>query len=224
MPLVVSLAGFDARTLDRCADFAAELDRRGVPLTLLLPPGPRPAPPVRRWLSDRLTAGDALGLRGFGHCSGRLLPAALPAHEAGLRLVAARAALERMDLSTDTFVLPRRLASPGTTAALRRHGFAVCADASTVRDLVTGRLHRARARSIGPGERGEPWRCRALVLGAGRAARRRRMVRLAVRAGDLARPGPRQAVLDGVDLALHHGADPITYSALAAARDLGRCG
>ncbi|MBM4723083.1 hypothetical protein GS439_10690 [Rhodococcus hoagii] len=67
---------------------------------------------------------------------------------------------------------------------------------------------RSHVIGVGDGFRAEPWRCRAMVLGASRGARRGRLVRLAVSAKQLGRPGPRQAVLDAVDLALHHGATP----------------
>ena len=141
--------------------------------------------------------------------------AALPAHEAGLRLVAALAAIDQLGLRADTFVPPRWFASPGSLTALRRHGFEVCADAMAVRELRSGTVHRGRVHALGPGEFAEPWWCRALVLGAGRAARRGRMVRLAVDSADLERPGPRQAIIDAVDLALHHDIRPTTYAAFA---------
>lgn len=64
---------------------------------------------------------------------------------------------------------------------------------------------------IGEGFRAEPWWCRALVMGAGRTARRGGVVRLAISAKQLALPGPRQALLDAVDLSLHHGARPTGY-------------
>ena len=241
--LVVSLSGLGDRAVDRCAEFAAELDRRNVPLTLLVAPRPqgseRPAPdgPAVGWVRGRLHRGDVSALHGFDHApSGQgLLPrvasagrasaagrgaefAALPAHEAGLRLSAATAALDAFGLRTDLFVPPRWLCSPGTVTALRRRGFAVCADALAVHELGTGEVHRARVHALGPGARVEQWWCRALVLGVGRAARRGRMVRLAVDSADLSRPGPRRAVLDAIDLALHHGAEPATYDSFAGAR------
>lgn len=240
--LVVSLSGLQDRVLDRCTEFAAELDRRGVPLTLLLAPRPdraaelAPDGATAGWLRARMGGGDAMALHGFDHApSGqRLVPrvassgrasaavrgaefAALGAHEAELRLLAAGAALERLGLRTDLFVPPRWLSSPGTVTALRRRGFAVCADAFAVHELAAGKVHRSRVHALGPGERIEQWWCRALVLGAGRAARRGRPVRLAVDAADLGRAGPRQALLDAVDLALHHGCAPVTYAAFAAA-------
>jgi uncharacterized protein len=245
MRLVVSLSGIGRRTLQRCVDFAAELDRRSVPLSLLLAPRPdgaeRPAPesPALRWVRKRIDGGDAIALHGFDHGVGSeksLLPrlassatrqgsllrgaefATLPAHEAGLRLTAALAIMDQLRLRVDTFVPPRWIASPGTLTALRRHGFEVCADMTAVRELRSGMIHRSRVLGFGPGERAEPWWCRALVLGTGRAARRGRMVRLAVDATDLERPGPRQAIVDAVDLALHHGALPTTYGGFALPR------
>lgn len=225
-PLVVSLSGLGLRVLDQCADFAAELDRRRVPLSLLISPRPEhletrtPQSPVLHWVAERLARRDAVSLYGFARLApglrARLAPAArLPAHEAGLRLVAASAVLEQVGLRTDTFIPPRWLASPGTMTALQRRGFSVCADAMAVRELVTGRVHRARIHMLGPGEQVEPWWCRALVLGAGRAARRGRLVRLALNATELRKPAARQAVLDAIDLALHHGARPVTYAAFA---------
>ncbi len=239
---MVSLSGIRDQTLDRCVEFAAEMDRRRVPLTLLLAPRPdsaeRPSPESStvRWVRQRTEARDTIALHGFDHAANThksLLPrlassprrptaavrgaefAALPAHEAGLRLLAALATMDQLELRVHTFVPPRWLASPGTVTALHRRGFEVCADALAVRELTTGRVHRARVHALGPGERAEPWWCRAVALGAGRAARRGRMVRLAVDSGDLRRPGPRQAVLDAVDLALHHDAEAITYGAFA---------
>jgi predicted deacetylase len=130
--------------------------------------------------------------------------------------------MDELRLRVDTFIPPRWFASPGTVTALSRHGFGVCADFGAVRELETGRTHRARVLGFGLGDRAEPWWCRALVLGAARAARRGRLVRLAVDAADLSRTGPRQAVLDAVDLALHYAASPVTYDEFAAASPIPR--
>jgi hypothetical protein len=48
-------------------------------------------------------------------------------------------------------------------------------------------------------------------MSAARIARRGGLVRLAVGTADLARSGPRQALLDAVDIALHHGVQAFTY-------------
>lgn len=218
--LVVSLSGIGPSTLARCADLADELDRRRVPLSLLL--APRKAVPgaALDWVRARVRGTDALVLHGFDHDADpcrrpvslrrRAEFSALPAHEAGLRLVAARAALHRLGLATDAFAPPSWLASPGTLVALRRHRFAVCADMAGVRDLRTGATRAGRVRMVT-----EHW---SYLLGVGRAARRGGLVRIGVDAADLDRLGPREAVLEAVDLALHHGASPATYSSTASPR------
>lgn len=226
--LVVSLSGIGARTLHRCAELAGELDHRGVALSLLLAPrigGAEQSSAVVEWVRQRRVRGDALLLHGFDHQVGpRQVPvppgrkaefAALPAHEAGLRLTAANRAMDRLGIRTDCFAPPRWLTSKGTLAALPRHGFVLCADGTSIRDLRTGAVHKGFVLGFGNGERTEPWWCFALVLGAARVARRGGLVRLAVDAADLARPGPRQALMDAVDIAIHHGADPTTYRGFA---------
>ncbi|WP_189209100.1 DUF2334 domain-containing protein [Actinokineospora fastidiosa] len=217
--LVVSLSGITARSLDACADFAAELDRRGVPLSALVAPRRLDAEVVA-WVRERPVLAH-----GFDHAAeprGRRVAlgrraefAALPAHEAGLRLTAATAALDRAGLATDAFAPPRWFASPGTLVALRRGGFTLCADLIGVRELDTGVVHRGRALAVG--QRAEPWWCYALVQVAARTARRGGLVRVAADAADLARPGPRQALLDAVDIAVHLGAEPLTYPGLRTA-------
>ncbi|MPZ67231.1 MAG: DUF2334 domain-containing protein [Pseudonocardiaceae bacterium] len=223
--LIVSLSGIRPSTLDAATTLGGELDARNVPLSLLVVP--RTPGPVE-WLRHRRRAGDAVLLHGYDHTADPIGPwgsrtvvrigrraefAALPAHEAGLRLLAGATLLERLGLATDAFAPPRWLASLGTLRALTIRGFAVCADATAVRDLRSGAVHWGRVMGFGNlGEQAEPWWCRALVLGAARTARRGGMVRLAVDAADLARPGRRATLLDAVDLALHHGAQPQTYA------------
>lgn len=217
--LVVSLSGVAARTLHRCVELAGELDRRGVPLSLLFAPtvdGAAQPAPVLDWVSARQTAGDAVLLHGCARGGVRRRPefATLPAHEAGLRLTAAVGLLDRSGLLADGFAPPRWLASPGTLTALRRKDFALCAELGGVRDLRARTVHKGRVLAFGGGRQTEPWWCFAVVLGAARAARRGGLVRIAVDARDLARPGPRQALLDAVDIATHHGAARTTYRGL----------
>ncbi|MBB5954547.1 hypothetical protein FHS29_001117 [Saccharothrix tamanrassetensis] len=218
--LLVSLSGIGPGTLARCADLAAELDRRQVPMSLLL--APRKAVPGEAldWVRERVRGRDVLVLHGFDHSADpchrpvslrkRAEFSALPAHEAGLRLVAARAALHRLGLATDVFAPPSWLASPGTVTALRRHRFAVCADMAGVRDLRTGDVRTGRVRMVG-----EHW---SHLLSTGRAARRGGLVRIGVDAADLDRTGVRDVLLESVDLALHHDAAPATYSSADSPR------
>jgi predicted deacetylase len=206
------------RTLHRCAELADQLDARGVALSLLFAPrvaGSGQPTVVVDWVRRRRDRGDALLLHGFDQV---LTPrrraefATLPAHEAGLRLTAAIRSMERLDFEVDSFAPQQWAMSAGTLDALRRKGFTLGADATRVHDLRSGAVHKGRVHGLAHGERVEPWSCFALVLGVARTARRGGLVRLAVDATDLARSGPRRAILDAVDIATHHGAVPLTYS------------
>ncbi|WP_245975874.1 DUF2334 domain-containing protein [Amycolatopsis palatopharyngis] len=223
--LLVSLSGINSRSLQRCAELATELDQRQVPLSMLATPNTA-EPDATAWMRTRARAGDDVLLHGYDH---RVTPthtvrigrkaefAALPAHEARLRLIAATSALERTGLRADGFAPPRWLVSRGTLDALRERGFSLCADLSAVRILRTGEVHRARVQGFGgQRQRTETVRCFALVLSAARSARRGGLVRLGVDAADLAHASRRQAFLDAVDIALEAGARGATYSATAA--------
>lgn len=122
-------------------------------------------------------------------------------------------------MTVDGFAPPRWVASEGTLQALREHGFTLCADLVSVRDLVSGEVQRARVQEFGgPSHRTETVRCFALVLAAARAARRGGLVRLGIDAADLARPGLRQAFLDAVDVSLENRAFGTTYGSLSRTR------
>lgn len=224
--LLVSVSGIGPRTLHRCAELATELDQRKVPLSLLFAPQLAGTPAVTEWVRARTALGDDLLLHGFDH---RIAPshrahfgrkaefAALPAHEARLRLIAAQAAFDRAGLTADGFVPPRWLASRGTLEALRNQGFRLCADLAAVHELDTGTVHRARVQDFAnQSQRAETVRCFALVLASARAAKRGGLVRLGVDAAELARPGLRQAVLDAIDVALENRAFGTTYQSLRA--------
>jgi predicted deacetylase len=135
----------------------------------------------------------------------------LPAHEANLRLMAADRVLEHLGLRTRLFAAPGWAASPGTVKALPRNGFRLLADLHGITDLVRHTSVRARVLGIGEGFLTEPWWCRMLVLSAERVARRGGIVRVAVAARHLSKPGPLQAMLDAVDLGLLHGCTPTVY-------------
>jgi predicted deacetylase len=223
--LMVSLSGISAWTLDRSADLSDELASRGAPLSLLFAPkiaGADQPKAVLDWVREQQAAGNALLQHGYDHPADtktrtirrRAEFASLPAHEAKLRLTAAATTMERLNLTTDAFVPPRWVASPGTLLALRHKGFTLVADVMGIRDLRTDNVHRGRVQGFGFGERTEPWWCFALVMSTSRAARKNQLIRLAVDTTDLSRSGPRQALLDAIDIALHHEATPLTYPAL----------
>lgn len=207
--LVVSLSGIGPQNLDRCADLAAALDPRQVPLSLLIVP--RELGKAQEWVRQRASLGDAVVLHGLGQRR-------LPAYEAGLLLMGARMQMDAIGLNIDTFAPRRIVASPGTLIALAKHRFQRCADAHAVREIgsglaTLGRLHALTERS----SFGE-LRSLALVYAAARSARRGGLTRITVDARDLHRPGARQAVLDAVDIALAHDAVPTTYVKLPSPR------
>lgn len=229
--LIVSLSGLGDDSLSRGAAFADELAARAVPVSQLLrPAGLTAESPLVGWMQDRRAAGDALVVHGYDHTvpaaeatvGRRAEFAALPRHEAGLRLTAARRALTALGLRTDVFVPPRWLASAGTVEALVEQGFRVLADETAVRLLrdpagdVRSRVLGFRAagtRPVGDGRAAaEAWRARLLLAEVGRTARRGGLVRINVRAKDLRREERVTAAVAAVDLALSLGATPLTYA------------
>ncbi|BBY75314.1 DUF2334 domain-containing protein [Mycolicibacterium parafortuitum] len=218
--LIVSVSGIGDRTLDDVVAFRAELARRRVPASLLVAPRLKAGYRLDRdtatieWLAAQRGAGDALVLHGFDAAATKARRnefATLPAHEANLRLMAADRILEHLGLRTRLFAAPGWNVSDGALKVLPRNGFRVLAGWSGITDLVRRDTVRARVLGIGEGFLTEPWWCRTVVLAAERTARRGGVVRVAVAARHLRRPGPRQAMLDAVDLALMHSCEPRVY-------------
>ncbi|MDT5227539.1 MAG: uncharacterized protein QOH94_1332 [Mycobacterium sp.] len=218
--LIVSVSGIRERTLDDVAEFCEKMDARSVPVSLLVAPRLKGGyrldhdPMTVEWLTGRRAAGDAILLNGYDDAATKKRRgefATLPAHEANLRLTAADRVLEHLGLRTRLFAPPRWTASPGTVGALPRNGFRLLADLHEITDLVRQTTVRARVLGIGEGFLSEPWWCRMLVLSAERVARRDGVVRVAVAASHLRKPGPLQAMLDAVDLARLQGCQPTVY-------------
>lgn len=211
--LLVSVSGISDRTLPAVEDFCAQLDARGVRVSFLVAPRLKGGyrldadPATVEWLTARRDAGDAIVLHGFDEAATKKRRsefATLPAHEAGLRLMAADRVMEHLGLRTRLFAAPGWTVSSGTVMALPRNGFRLLAGLTEIADLVGGTAVRSRVLGIGEGFLSEPWWCRTLVRSAERTARRDGIVRVAVSARHLRRPGPRQAMFDAVDLALMH--------------------
>ncbi len=218
--LIVSISGISDRTLADVEDFCGQLGSRNVPVSFLVAPRIKGGyrldedAPTVEWLSGRRDAGDAIVLHGFDEAATKKRRgefATLPAHEANLRLMAADRVMEHVGLRTRLFAAPGWTVSPGTVTALPRNGFRMFAALNEITDLVRHTTVRARVLGIGEGFLSEPWWCRTIVLSAERAARREGIVRVAVAARHLRRPGPRQAMLDAVDLSLMHECAPAVY-------------
>lgn len=218
--LIVSVSGIAASTLPDVMRLSEQLDARKVPLSLLVAPRLKGGyrldtdTPTVDWLTRRRDGGDAIVLHGYDEAATKRRRsefAVLPAHEANLRLMAADRVLDHVGLRTRLFAAPGWSVSPGAVMVLPRNGFRLLAGLSGITDLVRGASVRTRVLGIGEGFLTEPWWCRTLVLSADRSARRGGIVRLAVSAKQLRKPGPRQAILDAVDLALMHGSVPTVY-------------
>ncbi|MGK2881665.1 MAG: DUF2334 domain-containing protein [Mycobacterium sp.] len=218
--LIVSVSGIGERTIAEVEAFRDQLADRHVPASYLVAPRlrggyqlSRDAPTVE-WLQRQRSFGDAIVLHGYDEAATKKRKgefASLQAHEANLRLMGADRVLEHLGLRTRLFAAPGWNVSPGVVAVLPHNGFRLLAGLDAITDLVHDVTLRGRVLGIGEGFLTEPWWCRALVLAAERTARRGGIVRVAVSAPQLRRPGPRQAVLDAVDLALMHRCAPTVY-------------
>ena len=218
--LIVSVSGISDRTVADLDDFRRLLDARGIPVSLFVAPRLKAGYRLESdattadWLRRHRELGDAVVLHGFDEAATKRMRAefaTLPAHEANLRLIGADRTMEHLGLRTRLFSVPGWTASDGTVEALPRNGFRLLVGLYGTVDLVRANTVRSRVLGIGAGFLSEPWWCRTLVLSAERTARRGGTVRLAVSARQLGKPGPRQAVLDAVDLALMHGCRPAVY-------------
>lgn len=218
--LIVSVSGIGAHTRADAEDFCAQLDARGVPVSLLV--APRLGgdyrldrdPDTVDWLTQRRADGAAIVLHGFDEAATKKRRgefATLPAHEANLRLLGADRVLEHLGLRTRLFAAPGWTVSPGTVRALPRNGFRLLAGLHGVTDLVLDHTVRARVIGVGAGFLSAPWWCRMVVATSERIARRDGAVRLSVGARQLSKPGVTEAMLEAVDTALGHGCRPERY-------------
>ncbi|WP_342772726.1 polysaccharide deacetylase family protein [Nocardia tenerifensis] len=235
--LVVSVHDVAPASAAETQRWCAEADGFGIPVSLLVIPGPwRGASLARRpdyasFLRERRAGGDEIMVHGWSHRAGseggwrRVLGravargaaefAALDADEAAGKLRAATEVMSESGLSTTGFTPPGWLASPAARRALRAAGFSHTTDHFGLEDLRTGRRHRGFALSHRPGD-GWSERFGAAVLEtmARRNAACGGLIRLALHPDDLHRPGLRDATLRAIDAALRAGARATTYAEL----------
>lgn len=230
--LIVSVSGIRTETLPDVVDLAAELDRREVPLSLLVAPRLKDHyrlvndVSTREWLRERRDRGDAIVLHGYDQAATkrrRAEFATLGAHEARLRLLAADRVLEDVGLRTRIFAAPQWLAAPAAVRVLPDLGFRVHAGLTGITDLRAGGVDKGRVLGFGDGlgqgsATAEPWRCRMLLATVNRTARRGGLIRLSIAAHHLERRARRSVVLDAVDLALLQGAVGEVYRDPASRR------
>jgi predicted deacetylase len=244
--LVVSVHDVAPATAAACRAWASDLDRLGVPASLLVIPGPWRGPSILRdadtaaWLRRRLEAGDEVVQHGWVHdrvpggarwrqAMGTVVArgcaefVALDEENAARRLRRGREVFDRLGMAVDGFTPPGWLASPGSLRALRRLGFRYTTSHVGIHPLPAGRdvrgvrVVRAPALSHRPGGRGERVAADLLVRVSRRAAAAGRGVRIALHPADRSRPGLVEATLDAIAEVLALGAVPRTYGAVVAA-------
>jgi predicted deacetylase len=237
--VVVSVHDVSPATGDETIRWCADADSLGVAVSLLVIPGPwrgthlAEAPDFASILRGRVARGDDVVLHGWTHVAGPEGPwwrraagraiargaaefAALGDAEAAERLWAGRAVLGALDLATEGFTPPGWLASPGAMRALRQGGFRFVTTHVGLRDLRTGRLHRAFALSHRPtGGRAERVGAAVMRSWARRGAIRGSLVRIALHPDDLRRPALRDTTLRSIEAVLAAGGHAVTYSRLA---------
>jgi predicted deacetylase len=240
--MVVSVHDVAPATADETARWCADADALGIPVSLLVIPGPWRGTQLSEHdgyagvLRERAAHGDELVLHGWCHRAGpdgsalrravgRAVArgaaefAALDEAQATERLDAAKAVLDRLGLHTTGFTPPGWLASPAALRALARAGFRYTTDHFGVRDLTAGgaRARRGFALSHRPGGTGERLGSAVLRAGAAWGTRRRGLVRVALHPDDLHRPGLRDDTLRAIESALRAGARATTYGAVVGA-------
>ncbi|BDT95204.1 DUF2334 domain-containing protein [Nocardia sputorum] len=236
--LVVSVHDVAPASAAETARWCADADRFGIPVSLLVIPGPwrgrrlSDEPDYAAFLRERRQAGDDVLTHGWSHRAGpeggwprravgRAVArgaaefAALNTGEATAKLRAAAEVMAGSGLPTTGFTPPGWLASPGAKQALRAAGFTYTTSHFGAEHLGTGRRYRGFALSHRPGGGwSERFGAAMLETVARRTAERGGLVRLALHPDDLSRPGLRDSTLRAIDAVLRTGAHAITYGEL----------
>ncbi|WP_319942613.1 polysaccharide deacetylase family protein [Nocardia aurantia] len=233
--LVVSVHDVAPATDAETARWCADADSFGIPVSLLVIPGPwrgarlSEAPEYGMFLRERRAHGDEIMLHGWEHrapaegaplrravaravARGAAEFAALETAGADDRLRRAIAVMDEMGLATTGFTPPGWLASPAALQVLTRAGFSHTTDHFGLLDLRTGQRRRGFALSQRPGGTGERMAAGLMQRLARRSARRGGFVRIALHPDDLHRPGLRTAALRAIESALSAGAEATTYA------------
>ncbi|MCC7492023.1 MAG: DUF2334 domain-containing protein [Fimbriimonadaceae bacterium] len=241
--LVVSVHDVCPRTFALCRQILVALSAAGVRRRSLLvspaEPGlaPEATPGFVPWLHRCAAAGDEIVLHGYHHRRDPVEPPlrgraawldGLLARGAGefvgldqatalARLVAGRAALDRLGLPTSGFVAPAWLYSPAAATAVRQAGFDYYTTHGRLRDLRRGREHWSFGISNRPGSLAPDLVGRAVNEAFSLLHRPLPLLRLAVHPADCQHHQPFQHTLALVRRALAAGRRPLTYAEYLAA-------
>lgn len=233
--LVVSVHDVAPASFGPSLGWVGELDRLGVPSTLLVIPGPwqgevlRPGTAFAAWLRAARANGHEIAQHGWSHAavtgdagtlrrwSGRVMARgceefwSLGVDEAAARLVKGRTALDLAGFPVAGFTPPGWLASPAATEAMAAVGFRYTTTHTAVHDLQAQCRHRAIAFCHRPGGRWEGAGAELMAAAARHLPARGHSVRIALHPEEFVRPHLRRASLDAIQAALAAGAQPVTY-------------
>ena len=233
--LVVSVHDVAPASFGPSLGWVGELDRMGVPATLLVIPGPWRGQTLAAgtafvaWLRAARAAGHEIAQHGWSHeavagpghhlrrATGRLLARgceefwSLTDDQASARLVRGRTALECAGFAVEGFTPPGWLASPAATESMAAAGFRYTTTHTAVIDLVAQRRHHALVFCHRPGGPLEGAGARLMNAAARHLPRRDRSVRIALHPDEFVQPHLRRASLQAISAALAAGARPATY-------------
>ena len=245
--LIVSIHDVAPSTACAARAWIDELERRHVPATLLVVPGPWEGPPLRvdrelvAWLHQRRARGDEIAQHGWTHRRVAGAPAwrravasvavrgcaefwSLDTREAKRRIDLGREVLHRAGFAPVGFTPPGWLASTPTVEVLADLGYRYTTTRGAVVDLERGATHRVPALSQRPGGAGEALG-RSVVDGwARRLVRRGASARLALHPLDLDNPALVASNLAVIDRFLEAGAKARTYEQFVTAHPTGAAG
>ncbi|HIW94958.1 MAG TPA: DUF2334 domain-containing protein [Candidatus Corynebacterium gallistercoris] len=136
-------------------------------------------------------------------------------HESTLRLSAARRQLDSLGLHPRVFAPSRWLASEAALQAAKDVGFAVAADAYSVRNLETGTRHDVRVLAFGDGFGAVTWWRRNVRNTTRRMAGKNQDIRLSLSGGKASHKEIRNDMEQILERLLRHGYQPQTYRGYA---------
>ena len=237
--LVVSLHDVAPGSARQTEGWLAALDRRGIPLSLLVIPGQWRGRSLCsdaafvRFVAERAAAGDEIVQHGWQHaagadghgwrsiaqravCRGAGEFAAVSEQSALLRLRAGRSVLSHVGLGAAGFTAPGWMHSPGTMKALVALGYRYTTTHFGVLDLQRGTSIGGFALSNRPGSATAGIATQLMLRGSRVMSLTGRLVRIALHPDDLEHPGLADSTLSAIDRCLDSGARAVTYGDLLA--------
>ena len=216
--VLVSISSIFDATLEDVTSMVRDLDREGMPVSLLVAPHIDKKwhlakdEGTRAWLAEQL-GNRALMLNGFDQpVQGRRSEfASLGEHEARLRLKGATRQMSALGFDLDMFAPPRWRMSDGTLKVLDEFGFTVAASTKGIYRIKRGEFSQARNLSVGEGYGAAKWWRRNVIKAAERGAEKGNTIRLSVSGRELGQKKVRRDFLAAAAAAVEKGAQPADY-------------